>query len=95
MSRLLHRLRAILSPAPPETVVPAGYRIDRGLAYFRRNLKNVHAVASASGFAVVFLTMPVCDAETVYRKVEKDGRRQFSAPLPEDFARFSGRLRCV
>ncbi len=88
LSRLCHSLRARLRPAPADKPVPNDYRIDQGLTYFRRNLRNIHALASANGTAVILLTMPLCDAETVYRKVELNGRKQFSAPLPESFDRF-------
>lgn len=86
--RLWHSLRARLSGPPADAVVPDDYRIDKGLAYFRRNLRNIHAVAASGGVEIVLLTMPVCDAESVYREVELNGRRQFSAPLPESFDRF-------
>jgi len=87
LSRLLHSLRSRLWP-PVGKAVPDGYRIDQGLAHFRRNLRNIQALASANDTAVVFLTMPLCDDEAVYRQVELNGRRQFSAPLPESFERF-------
>jgi hypothetical protein len=88
LSRLAHSLRARLRGTPPDLEVPADYAIDRGLGHFRRNLRNMHAIATASGSAIVFLTMPVCEAEDAYRQVVRDGRKRFSAPLPESFERF-------
>lgn len=88
LSRFVHALRSRLSAQDRGAAVPDSYRIDDGLRYFRRNLRNIHAVSSARGTPVVFMTMPLCEAEAVYRKVELQGRQQFSAPLPESFERF-------
>jgi hypothetical protein len=91
ISRLFSAARTRLAAArrPRRPAVPESYDIELGRRYFRRNLENTHALVSSRGAKLVLLTMPVCESEEIYRTVEFQGRRQFSAPLPGDFARFN------
>lgn len=89
VSRFVHAVRSRwVELTQADKVVPATYSIDKGLQYFKRNLRSIDAVVADRGSQLVLLTMPVCDSEEVYRIVESHGRRQFSAPLPNDFRRF-------
>jgi hypothetical protein len=81
ISRLGHLIWRVLTPERKQ-VVPSDYDISRGLAYFKRNLGNIHALVGNAGAALVLLTMPLCGSEAVYRQVERDGRRDLSAPVP-------------
>jgi lysophospholipase L1-like esterase len=90
VSRLANALYARWSEwRQKPTPLPDTYSIDRGLQYFRRNLRSIDALVADRGSQLVLLTMPACDSEEVYRTVEFQGRRQFSAPLPSDFSRFN------
>jgi lysophospholipase L1-like esterase len=88
LSRLWHSASLRLA-GRSDIVVPPQYDISTGLRYFKRNLVSLHALAQSSGSRLVLLTMPVCDSEVVYRKVEHDGRLGLSPPLPQDFERFN------
>ena len=89
VSRFLNAVRSRWEElTQADKIVPSTYSIDKGLQYFQRNLGSIHAVVGDRGSQLVLLTMPVCDSEEVYRLVESQGRRQFSAPLPSDFRRF-------
>jgi len=89
VSRLVNAVRGRMQRRQLADGVPTDYRIDNGLRYFRRNLRSIHAVGAAHQTPVVFITMPLCASEAVYRRVELQGRQRFSAPLPKDFARFN------
>ena len=73
----------------PDKAVPDTYDITAGRRYFQRNLTNIQALVAARSAVLTLLTMPLCESEAVYRQVEFQGRRQFSSPVPSDFARFN------
>jgi len=74
VSRVWHSIRGRLRDmvrrrAPP----PADYTIDSGRAYFKRNLRNLVAVARANGVAVALATMPLCDDSAMFEQTRRAG----------------------
>jgi lysophospholipase L1-like esterase len=68
-------------PAPPAT----DYAIDRGRAFFTRNLRNIVALARANGVAVMLVTTPMCDDPAVYEQTRRDGGEPTLYPPFERF----------
>ena len=75
--RLRDLVRRAPQPAHPE------YQLEPGRSFFKRNLSNLIALAGAKRVAVVLLTMPMCDSESVFEQTRRGGRdAQFFPVFP-------------
>lgn len=84
VSRLWHSVRArardLFEPEPPG--VPDHYDLGPGLEVFRRNLRNLAALARANGCEILLLTMPVSRSRAKYDSLAALGWKGDAGPLP-------------